>query len=149
MDSQAFITFYYGNEPEILPGKFAPPAGCLLLATRDDLPAGCIGYRQLSGEVCELKRLYVRPTYRGQGIGKLLAVDLLQQARLNGYRTVRLETASFMLEAHKLYQALGFEFCSPYYEVPESLRAMADFMELQINESNNPDPKTNNVGREA
>ena len=149
VDSQVYISFYYGSEPEILPGEFAPPAGCLLLATLDGLPAGCIGYRQLSAEVCELKHLYVRPTYRGKGIGRLLAVDLIRRARSNGYRTVRLETASFMLEAHKLYQALGFEFCPPYYEIPESLRAITYFMELQLNGSHNTDTKNSNIGRAA
>ena len=132
IDPQVFLSFYYGAESEALPGKFAPPGGCLLLATWEGQPAGCIGYRQLSAEVCELKRMYVRSTYRGKGIGRLLAVELIRRARLSGYRTMRLETASFMSEAHKLYQALGFEFCPPYYEMPESLRETSYFMELQL-----------------
>jgi GNAT superfamily N-acetyltransferase len=135
LDPQDFLAFYYGDESEILPGEFAPPRGCLLLAAVDGQPAGCIGYRPFSEQVCVLKRLYVRPPYRGKGIGRLLAVELLEQARLSGYRKVRLETVSFMPEAHQLYQSLGFKFCPPYYEIPESQRAITDFMELQFHES--------------
>ena len=135
LDVQVFLGFYYGREPQLLPGEFAPPAGCLLLATVDGQPAGCIGYRQLSAGVCELKRLYVRSRFRGKGIGRLLAVELIKQARLNGYGRILLETASFMPEAHQLYQSLGFEFCPPYYELPESLQEMALFMELQLDKA--------------
>lgn len=135
LDPQIFMDFYYGHEPEPLPGKFAPPAGCLLLATVDELPAGCVGYRPLSQGVCELKRMYVRPRYRGKKIGRLLLTELIQQAQWSGYQTIRLDTASFMLEAHQLYQSFGFKFCPPYYETPESLRESTYFMELQLDEA--------------
>ena len=135
LDPQVFIDFYYGGEPESLPGKFAPPMGCLLLATLNGQPAGCIGFRQLTEEVCELKRMYVRPTCRGNGIGKKLAIELIRQARKRGYKSIKLETARFMSEAHQLYQSLGFVFCPPYYEMPESLRETSFFMELQLDES--------------
>lgn len=149
LDTEVFLTFYYGSKTEILPGEFASPGGCLLLATFDGKPAGCVGYRRLSKDVCELKRLFVRPTYRGKGIGRSLAVELIQQARLSGYRIVRLETVSFMPEAHKLYQALGFEFCPPYYEIPESLRPITYFMELRLGDSQNTDTGHSAIGREA
>ena len=135
VDPQVFLNFYYGGEPEILPGEFAPPGGCLLLALLDGQPAGCVGYRRLTDHVCELKRLYVRPQCRGNRIGKLLVVELIKQARLSGYQRVKLETASFMTEAHQLYQSFGFEFCPPYYEIPESLRETSYFMELRLDES--------------
>ena len=135
LDPQDFLHFYYGDKPETLPGKFAPPAGCLLLATLDGRLAGCAGYRQLSGDVCELKRLYVRPACRGHGIGRLLVAEVLEQARLNGYLRVMLETGSFMHEAHQLYQSFGFEFCPPYFEIPENLREFTRFMELRFDKS--------------
>jgi GNAT superfamily N-acetyltransferase len=140
LDPQVFLTFYYDDKPEILPGKFAPPGGCLLLATLDGKLAGCAGYRQLSEDVCELKRLYVRPQCRGYGIGRLLVAEILELARLNGYQRVKLETGSFMHEAHQLYQSMGFEFCPPYFEIPESLCEITHFMELWLDESR----KTNN-----
>jgi GNAT superfamily N-acetyltransferase len=149
LDPQVFLTFYYGSNPEILPGEFAPPGGCLLLATLDGQSAGCVGYRRLSKDVCELKRLYVRPTFRGKGIGRLLVAELIQQARLSNYRMVRLETVSFMPEAHQLYQSLGFEFRAPYYEIPESLREITYFMELQLDESGNTDDRNSDFGRTA
>ena len=134
VDPQVFLTFYYGGEPEILPGKFAPPDGYLLLATLNGQPAGCAGYSQLSEHVCELKRLYIRPECRGHGIGRRLVSELLERARLSGYQRVRLETASFMTDAHQLYRSLGFEFCPPYYELPESLQGTTHFMELKLDE---------------
>jgi GNAT superfamily N-acetyltransferase len=135
LDPQIFIDFYYGHEPETLPGAFAPPAGCLLLATVDGLPAGCGGYLRFSEDICLLKRMYVRPEYRGKKIGRLMITELIQQARMSGYRTIRLETASYMGEAHRLYQSFGFKFRPPYYEIPESLLESTYFMELQFNES--------------
>lgn len=135
LDPQVFLNFYYGDKPEILPGKFAPPGGCLLLATLEGRPAGCTGYCQLSEDVCELKRLYVRPQCRGYGIGRLLLTEILKQARLNRYQRIKLETGSFMREAHQLYQSLGFEFCPPYFEIPESLREITHFMELRLDKS--------------
>ncbi len=149
LDVQVFLAFYYGSEPQILPGEFAPPGGCLLLATLDGQPAGCVGYRQLSAGVCEVKRLYVRPICRGKGIGRLLAVELIKQARLNNYGRIRLETVSFMPEAHQLYQSLGFEFCPPYYEIPESLREITHFMELQLDKAGKNDDGNSEIERPA
>ena len=143
VDPQDFLDFYYGSEKETLPGEFAPPGGCLLLALLEGQPAGCIGYRQLSEGVCELKRLYVRPEHRGHGIGRLLLVELLEQARLSGYRKVKLETGKFMAEAHQLYQSLGFEFCAPYFERPEALREFTYFMELSLDESRKTNDENN------
>ncbi len=142
VDPQVFLSFYYGGEPEILPGEFAPPSGCLLLALLDGQIAGCVGYRRLTDSVCELKRLYVRPRCRGNRIGRLLVVELIEQARLSGYRRVKLETGSFMTEAHQLYQSLGFEFCPPYFEIPESLRELTHFMELRLDESSKTKART-------
>ena len=135
LDPQVFLSFYYGVEPEVLPGKFAPPTGCLLLALLDGQAAGCVGYSRLTDAVCELKRLYVRPQCRGNGIGTLLIDKLIEQARLSGYRRVKLETGRFMTEAHQLYQSFGFEFCPPYFEMPESLRELTYFMELRLDSS--------------
>ncbi len=134
LDVKEFLDFYYGNDSESGLDDFSPPQGCLLIATLEDHPVGCIGFRRLEDKVCELKRLYIRPEYRGKHIGRHLGETLIEQARRSGYKIIRLETATFMLGAHKLYQRLGFKVCEPYYEIPESLRKFAFFMELSLSD---------------
>ena len=103
-----------------MPGKYAPPAGELLLA-RDPQgrPSGCVGLRPLATDgCCEIKRLYVPPAGRGRGLGaRLLGAILKTEARI-GYREVLLDTLPEMVEAIALYRRLGFEVIAPYYETP-------------------------------
>ncbi len=112
-----------------LPGAYAPPRGRLLLAVTDDGAAGCVALRPLSDGVCEMKRLYVRSAFRGQGIGRLLADQVVADARAIGYRTMKLDTLPRMQAALRIYAALGFARCAAYYETP-----LADtvFMQLQL-----------------
>jgi putative acetyltransferase len=112
-----------------LPGVYAPPRGRLLLALAGSEAAGCVALRPLGEGICELKRLFVRSAFRGQGIGKLLAERIVAEARTIGYRTMRLDTLSSMHGAIRLYQALGFVRRAAYYDTP-----LPDtvFMELQL-----------------
>ncbi len=136
VDPQVFLDFYYGPESDELPGDFAPPTGCLLLATSaEGEAAGCVGFKPLSTGICELKRLYVRPGHRGQRLGRRLATLLLDEARAAGYRTVKLETVSFMADAHGLYEFLGFRDCEPYYAIPAVLLSITRFMALELDPS--------------
>jgi len=91
-----------------LPGEYSPPSGGLLLAVQDREPVGCAALRRLGNAVCEMKRLYVRPGFRGLGIGMALAGEFVSQARRMGYRIMRLETVGSMHHAQRIYESLGF-----------------------------------------
>jgi len=102
-----------------LPGEYSPPAGQLLLAFYDSTPAGCVALRKLEDGICEMKRLYVCPEFRGHGLGKGLVLALIAQARLSLYSKMRLDTiAASMTEAVGLYRSLGFRDISPYHPDP-------------------------------
>lgn len=116
--SLGFSLCFQGFDRELaaLPGDYAPPSGCLLLALEDGKAAGCVGLRRSDDERCEMKRLYVRPEYRGRGLGRELAEKVIAEARKAGYRSMYLDTLPVMKEAQALYHSLGFSDCAPYYD---------------------------------
>ena len=112
---------FQGFEEELLtlPGKYAMPNGRLFLAMVDEKPAGCIAMRKIGDEVCEMKRLYMRPEFRGHGVGNSLIERLLSEARMAGYSEIRLDTyPAKMGKAVSLYESHGFRQIPPYYENP-------------------------------
>ncbi len=105
---------HFEEELAGLPGAYREPAGCLLLAEEVGAPVGCVAIRPLEPPtLCELKRLYVPDAYRGRGLGRLLALRAMQEARDRGYGRVRLDTLPHMTPAISLYRALGFEETEP------------------------------------
>jgi putative acetyltransferase len=111
----------FDQELATLPGKYAPPQGRLLLARYDGALAGCGALRPLvSEEICEMKRVYVRPQLRGHRIGRKLTERLIADAKAIGYSFIRLDTIpSRMAEANRIYRELGFYEIEAYYENPQ------------------------------
>jgi putative acetyltransferase len=107
---------YQGFSSELagLPGQYAPPSGDLLVARINGEATGCVALRALDQSTLEMKRLYVRPSARGTGLGKLLVESAISIARQNGYSELRLDTLASMASAQKLYGALGFVEIPPY-----------------------------------
>ena len=113
----------FERELAALPGSYAPPGGRLLLALQESTKnsgeaIGCIALRRLEPDVCEVKRLYVRPTFRGSGAGRELVRTLIADARSIGYKRMLLDTLPSMTEAHKLYRTLGFREIPAYQKDP-------------------------------
>ncbi len=112
----------FAAELESLPGAYAPSGGCLLLARRNGAVLGIVGFRPAGhgapGEVCEMKRLYVRPQGRGAGIGRALCVEIMERARAAGYASMCLDTLEKLDGARAIYNDLGFRAIEAYYDNP-------------------------------
>ena len=120
---------HYDEELAHLGEKYAPPGGRIYLLTADGEAAGCVGLRRIDSDTGELKRLYVRPAFRGRALGRLLTERIIADARAAGYRRLRLDTLPFLTHAIALYRALGFYDIDCYYDclVPGTI-----FMELSL-----------------
>jgi putative acetyltransferase len=113
-----------------LPGHYAPPDGRLLLAEYDGQLAGCVALHKWESGVCEMKRLYLRPSFRGKGLGRAMAEKIIVEARGIGYQRMRLDTIEpLMKDAVEMYRKLGFREIAPYRPNPI---AGAMYMELQL-----------------
>jgi len=113
-----------------LPGDYAPPEGRLLLAEFESQSAGCGALHKLDTGICEMKRLYLRPQFRGKGIGRAIAERLIAEARQIGYKWMRLDTVGpVMKDAVAMYRKLGFKEIAPYRENP---MAGTLYMELEL-----------------
>lgn len=130
--SLGFSLCFQGFDEELaeLPGDYAPPRGRLLLASFGDQAAGCAALHSIAVDSCEMKRLYVRPQFRGRGLGKILAEQIIADARQMGYRRLRLDTVEpKMKTAVAMYRRLGFREIAPYR--PNPIEG-ALYMELEL-----------------
>jgi putative acetyltransferase len=120
----------FDQELAQLPGSYAPPEGRLLLAEKEGEVAGCVALHKLEPGICEMKRLYLRPAFRGKGLGRVIAERIITEARQIGYRNMRLDTVEpLMKDAVAMYSKLGFKLIPPYCANP---MAGAIYMELQL-----------------
>lgn len=132
--AQSILDFYYASESD-LADDFAPPLGATLLGYFDGEVGGCVAYRQLEPNICELKRLYVRPDFRRTGLGSALVLNLIARARNARFTHMRLETVSFMGAAIRMYETMGFVRRPPYYAIPEAFLPITIFMERNLEET--------------
>jgi len=129
-DARRLIAAYFASRPgdpalatskaelDTLPGAYAAPQGGLLVAYQQGTAVGCVAIRREEGSICEMKRLYVHPPFRGQGIGRALAEATLGRARRLGYTHMRLDSIPSMQAAQQLYPKLGFYEIPPYRHNP-------------------------------
>jgi ribosomal protein S18 acetylase RimI-like enzyme len=120
----------FDQELANLPGDYAPPKGGLLLAECEGELAACVALHKLEAGICEMKRLYLRPQFRGHSLGRMLAERIIAEARQIGYRRMRLDTVEpVMKDAVAMYRRLGFTEIAPYCANP---MAGAIYMELEL-----------------
>ena len=108
----------FAHEIESLRTHYSPPDGRFLLCECDGAFAGCVALRRFVTVDCEMKRMHVTPAFRGRGLGRVLAEAIIAEARVLDYRRMLLDTMPFMKEAHRLYEALGFQAIPPYRHNP-------------------------------
>jgi ribosomal protein S18 acetylase RimI-like enzyme len=130
-DSLDFDLEFQGFSLELatLPGNYAPPQGCILLAEDSGEIVGCVALRPLEGNICEMKRLFVESDYRGRGIGRMLACSVIDRARGIGYAKMRLDTIATMEAARTLYYSLEFKNIQAYCHNPLK---DSSYMELEL-----------------
>lgn len=136
-DQAWFVDKVFGHqslaqELQALGRAYGPPEGATLLAVSADEVRGAGAWRRLSGEICEMKRVFVPRRFQGQGLGRRLCQALMDEAGAAGYRVMRLDTGDRLTEAIALYHSLGFRECPPYHEYPSDLRAHIRFMEVEL-----------------
>ncbi len=139
LDADAFASERdYDDVRKKYPGEHVPPHGCVLLASDRGVACGCVAVGRLTKTICEMRTLYVRPSFRGSGVGRRLAEASIEEARSLGYRRMRLDTLAFLGSAQRLYLSLGFRRAKPYHAVPPALKNRIRFLELDLEQGVSP-----------
>jgi GNAT superfamily N-acetyltransferase len=123
---------FYPNDLATIRRESAPLDGSLLLAMDEERAAGCAAFHRLRDQACELSHVYLRPSHRGQGVAALLLRRVMSNATSAGYKSMFLETATFMRSAHVLYKAHGFKVREPYRQLPARFDAVTISMEAAL-----------------
>jgi ribosomal protein S18 acetylase RimI-like enzyme len=126
------MSVFYPDDMADIRRYSVSPLGCLLLAMDGEVPLGCAAFRRLTSDTCEAYDVYVRPTCRRRGIGSILLRRLMHDAKIYGYRTMCLETATFMRAAHRLYELLHFQIRTPYRSIPARYAKATMWMECNL-----------------
>lgn len=119
----------FDKELRELPGKYSEPSGAIVIAFESIIPIGCIALRKIEDNICEMKRLYIKPEYRRKGLGRQLVQEIINIAIDKGYKSMRLDTLESMEGAVDLYRSLGFNEIEPYIYNPFE---DAVYMELKL-----------------
>jgi ribosomal protein S18 acetylase RimI-like enzyme len=131
-DPDEVMSVFYPDDMADIRRDSVPPLGGLLLAMDGELAVGCAAFRRLTPDTCEAYDVYVRPNCRRRGIGSILLRRLTHDAKLYGYRAMCLETATFMREAHRLYELLHFQMRAPYRSIPARHAKATLWMECKL-----------------
>ncbi|MBN4065719.1 GNAT family N-acetyltransferase [Candidatus Amoebophilus asiaticus] len=108
----------FDKELRELPGEYASPDGCLLIANIENKPVGCVAFRKINEKVCEMKRLYVKAEYKGKRVGKALVDQIITESKNTGYEFMRLDTHPWMVQAKEIYRQAGFKEIGTYHSNP-------------------------------
>ena len=141
-DRDEILTAFYPSDAADVRRDSVLPNGYLLIAMDASAPVGCAAFHRMTPDVCELYNVYVRPICRGKGVGSMLLQRLMSDARVAGYNSMRLETATFMHYAHRLYKTNGFKVRAPYRSVAAKFAAVTIWMEARLAQS---DPSIHNA----
>ena len=120
------------SELKSLPAMYGPPNGRAFVAVHDAEVRGCGAYRRLADGTCEMKRVFVPQRFQGSGLGRRLVTALIDAARADGFRLMRLDTGNLMKEATTMYRSFGFKECAPHLDYPDKLMPYFVFMELPL-----------------
>lgn len=126
------VRLYYSETVDDLAAKYGKPNAPAFVGWLEGVPVACAALYDVGGGIAEVHKMFVKPDYRGRGVGRALMESVFDTAQRGGHSLLRLETVTFMVNAIRLYHITGFTYCAPFKTVPDSLRAVTMFMERRV-----------------